>query len=102
MDSRSQEQFDLVRVLYDRALCVQALEVAESIAPLKKWNWSGPARVMAGRLASNLGAARLANVMHYRAWREFPSDPESIYYYSRLVLERQGPLPAWEFLKANG
>ncbi|WP_428938547.1 tetratricopeptide repeat protein [Fontivita pretiosa] len=95
-------RIEQVRELYERSLCVQALRLAQSIAPIRQWNFSPAARLLAGRLAANLGAPQLAAAMHYRAFREFPDDPEVRYYYARLLLERRGPLPAWEFLRSIG
>lgn len=91
-----------MRELYERCLCVQALRLAQTMAPIRQWNFSPAARLRAGRLAANLGAPQLAAAMHYRAFREFPEDPEVRYYYARLLLDRRGPLPAREFLRSIG
>jgi cellulose synthase operon protein C len=87
--------------LYRQGLCLQAYRRAEALRPLRDWA-GAPARVLAGRLAINLGAPRLAFLMHLRGWREDRSDPEACYYHARALLERRGPLTAWRFLRRQG
>jgi tetratricopeptide (TPR) repeat protein len=95
------EQLAPIRDLYDNGLTVDAYALARAIAPLTAWRGAA-ARVMAGRLAGNLGAGRLAYVLHRRAHEEDPADPEAIYYHARGVAERYGPLAAWELLRGRG
>lgn len=94
---------DLAKVLdlYHQGLYLQAYRLAETFGPLRQWT-GAPGRVMAGRLAYHLGSPRLAMYMHYRAYREDPEDPEARYYNARALLERRGPLRAWQFLKKCG
>src|SRR5690242_3619449 len=87
-----------VRDLYLRGLCLQAYERAKVIGPLHRWR-GAEARVLAGRLAMNLGAPRQGSWHHVHAFREDPADPEAGYYYARVLLERRGPLRAWGFLQ---
>ncbi|HXG12163.1 MAG TPA: tetratricopeptide repeat protein [Gemmataceae bacterium] len=87
--------------LYSRGLCLQAYRRAEALAPLREWTGTA-ARILAGRLAYNLGAPRLANWHHFHAWRKEPTHPEACYYYARLLLQRRGPLSAWKFLRRIG
>ncbi|MBV9123631.1 MAG: C39 family peptidase, partial [Planctomycetes bacterium] len=95
------EDLSRIRDLYSRGLCLQAYQAAQPWGPLKAW--SGTAgRVLAGRLAMNLGAPRLGRWLHLRAWRDNPFDPEAQYYYVRAVSERRGPLAAWKILKRWG
>jgi tetratricopeptide (TPR) repeat protein len=90
-----------VRDLYGRGLMLQAYRVAHEAGALK--DWRGPeARVLAARLAIHLGAPRMSYWHHVRAWREDRTHPEATYYYARRVLERRGPLAAWEFLGSVG
>jgi cellulose synthase operon protein C len=70
------EDLDRVRRFYDAGDCLGAYEVARAIGPLECWRGAG-ARVMAGRLAAHLGALRLAEALHLRAWRDDPADPEA-------------------------
>jgi tetratricopeptide (TPR) repeat protein len=83
--------------LYEAGFCLQAHRAAEAIGPLK--TWAGRAeRVLAGRLAGNLGAYRLAHVLHWLVWRSEPSHPDLAAYYGYSVLQRRGPFAALEFL----
>ncbi|MFN4260003.1 MAG: tetratricopeptide repeat protein [Gemmataceae bacterium] len=94
---------DLERVLelYQEGQCLQAYRSAEQLGPLPAWRGAA-ARIVAGRLAINVGAPKLANWHHAKAWREHPTDPEACYYYARWVLERRGLLSAWKFLAEQG
>lgn len=85
---------DQVEALYDKGLYLQAYQLGTQIAPITKWQ-SAKGRVMAGRLGANLGAQRLALVMHNLAFRENPNDPESRYFYVWSVLNRKGIYDAW-------
>jgi tetratricopeptide (TPR) repeat protein len=97
----TQEQLARLRDLYDRAMCLQAMQLADTIGPLQSWR--GPAaRVLAGRLAMNVGAPKLGRALHWLAWRENPSDPDALYYFGRHIVDRRGPLPAWEYMKQVG
>jgi tetratricopeptide (TPR) repeat protein len=97
----SDDQLAQVQALYDRALCLQAIRLAESIGPLQHWR-GATARVLAGRLAMNVGAPKMGRALHWLAWRESPNDPDALYYYGRHVLDRRGPLPAWAFMQRTG
>lgn len=92
---------DGMRARYARGLCLQAYRLGASEGPIHRWTGAA-ARVMAGRIAANLGARRLCCWMHLRAYREDPADPEAAYYFGRTLLERRGPLAAWRFLRARG
>src|SRR5262245_22694854 len=90
-----------VRDLYDRRLYLQAYRAAQPLGPL--WGWPGAAGlVLAGRLANNLGAPRLAAWLFVRAFRQAPADPEARYFYALYRRERRGPLAAWTFLRRTG
>jgi tetratricopeptide (TPR) repeat protein len=95
------EQFQPVLELYERGLCLQAYRRSEALGPLK--DWRGPdARVLAGRLAGNLAAPRLAAWHFYHAFRADPTHPEVCWYHVRELLERRGPLRAWQVLQRCG
>lgn len=89
-----------IRELYARGLYLQALRVADTFGPLTDWE-NTPARLLGGRLAIQLGAARLGRWLHLRAYRDTPAHPEAIYYHARYRLERFGPLGAWRFLRSH-
>ncbi len=83
--------------LYDQGRYLQALEAGKSLGPLRQWKGTA-GRLLAGRLAANLNASRLASALFVRAWRADRTDPEACYFYGRTLLERWGPYAAWCFL----
>jgi len=89
-----------IRELYGRGMYVQALRVAERFGPFHKWS-NTSARLLGGRLAIQVGAARLGRWLHLRPSRDTPAHPEAIYYHARYRLERFGPLAAWKFLRSH-
>jgi len=89
-----------IRDLYTRGLYIQALRIAERFGPFEEWS-NTPARLLGGRLAIQLGAARLGRWMHLRAYRETSAHPEAIYYHARYRLEKFGPLSCWKFLRSH-
>lgn len=89
------------RALYDRGLYVQALHAGQQAAPLRRWN-STAGRLLAGRIAYNLGAPRLGRALHWLARRHDPTDPEAVYFHARAVMERRGLLEAWEWQEHVG
>ena len=56
----SPEQRQAVFALYDQGLYLQAYELARSFAPLHEWRGTD-ARILAGRMAGNLGSQRLGD-----------------------------------------
>ncbi len=86
--------------LYEQGQVLSAFELSRQFGPIAQWR--GPAgRLLAGRLANNLGSPRLGSSLHRLAYRESPDNPDVIYYYARNVFERRGTLEAWEFLTAH-
>ena len=94
------EALQQVRGLYDRGLFLQAHALASGYGSLRKWNGSD-ARLLAGRLARQLGALRVATALHLLAGRESPASPEAMSYYTQAVLGFRGPLAAWEILSTH-
>ena len=94
---------DLARVLelYEDGRYLRAYELALGFGPLAAWTGTA-ARIVAGRMAMNLGAPRLAVAFHLLAWREDPSDAEANYYRARALLGRKGPLHAWGLFRSMG
>src|SRR5262245_7873564 len=91
---------DLARILdlYTRGLYVQAYQLGASFAPLADWTGTA-ARLVAGRLARQLGAPKLSRWQMIKAYRGQPTHPEAIYYHARYFLERHNLLAAWRFLR---
>ncbi len=90
-----------LRDLYDRGLCLQAYQKSKVFGPFQDWTET-EARVMAGRLAANLGSVRLGRQLHFRAYRHDHSCAEAQYYYALAVFEARGPLVVWNLLKRWG
>jgi tetratricopeptide (TPR) repeat protein len=89
-----------IRELYGRGLYRQALAAGERFGPLR--NWAGPAaRLMAGRLAIQLGAPKLGKRLHLVAFRQSPAHLEAVYYHARYRLEQFGPLSCWRFVRQH-
>lgn len=83
--------------LIEQGLYLQAHRLSQSFGPLSTWQ-GATAQILAGRLAGNLGAPRLRALLHLRAWRKHPEDPDVLYYYVSTILDRQGPLAAHDLL----
>ena len=92
---------DAVRDLYEQGLYVQAHEASKERGCLRKDWITTRERVLAGRLAYNLGSARLGRVLHLLALRENPRDPEAIYYGASAILSSRGLLSGWEFIERH-
>ncbi|MDG3004459.1 C39 family peptidase [Paludisphaera mucosa] len=90
-----------IRELYEAGDYLGAFEVARGLGPMTRWPGAS-AKVLAGRLAWQLGAVRLGLALPLRAWRDDPRDPEALYYRARAMLGRRGPLAAWRFLGRVG
>ncbi|PYJ06930.1 MAG: hypothetical protein DME25_05185, partial [Verrucomicrobia bacterium] len=69
--------------------------------PFKQWR-SQAARTLAGRLTANLGAYRLSQVLHWRAWRADRTNPDLAAYHGYTLLQRRGPLAAYDFFESFG
>jgi len=92
---------NLIKELYERGQYLQAYAAGQPLGKLAEWP-GAEARVLAGRLAINLGAPRLSRVLCYRAWRAEPDLPLACYFYAISNLTHRGPLGTWNFLEAHG
>src|SRR3989442_2759607 len=90
-----------LRELYERGLCLQAYQKAQAFGSFPSWS-DTQALVMAGRLAANLGAPRLARRLHFRAYQHDRTCPEAQYYFALGVYDSRGPLVVWNLLKQWG
>lgn len=89
-----------IKELYLAGKYRAAFDLGSGFGPLR--GWAGPAaRLLAGRLAMQLGNPRLGRQLHAVAFRESPAYPEAVYYMARYRLERFGPLGCWRFLQAH-
>lgn len=87
--------------LYSAGQYLTALETAAPLGELTQWSGTR-ARVLAGRLANNLGAPRLGRALHLLAFREDPDDWEVRYFYIWSRFSRRGPLVAWQLMEQLG
>ncbi len=92
------EQVQAVLDLYEQGLYLQAYRASESWGPFSQWG-GVRARILAGRLAANLGAVRQSHWLIRCAWRSDPSDAEARYYYGYKLWRTRGPLFAWNWIK---
>ncbi len=87
--------------LYDRAQYPAAYEAGKPLGPLKSWPGT-TARLLAARLAMQLGAPRLARALIFTTWRQAPQDPEACFFYAHDLTQRGGPWRGWRFLQEVG
>jgi tetratricopeptide (TPR) repeat protein len=80
--------------LYEQGLFVSAYRAAEPLGKLGKWP-GVHGRIMAGRLAYQLGRAGWGTALHQLALRESPEDPRALYYGGLASRSRRGPLRTW-------
>ena len=89
-----------ILTLYDAGLYVQAYRLTETIGPLDQWRGTD-ARILAGRIAGNLGAARLGDWHFLGAWRKDKLHADAMWFYARTLIAVRGPLAAWRFVRAQ-
>src|SRR5215470_1045810 len=87
-----------LRDLVDRGLYLQAFRLTTGLGPLRAWS-GADSLVLAGRLATALGAPRLARWLQLRAYRTQRSNLSAVYYCATGMLNRQGPVVTWRFLR---
>lgn len=90
--------WDDVEALCERAMFVQAHALGTKLGPIETWA-GARAKVLAARLAANLGAPNLSRRLALAAFRRAPRDPEAIYATTFDVLETRGPLGLWQRLE---
>ena len=96
----NEEQASPLVDLYEQGLYLQSHQRGLQYGLLK--DWAGPrGRMIAARLASQLGAPRTSRRHRLLAWRENPDDAEVLYYYAFTRLEWRGPYDAWRFLNEH-
>ena len=91
------QDLEHIRDLYHRSLYVQAYKASEKLGPITAWE-GAEARLLAGRLAMNLGGVRLGYALHMSAYRAYTDDSVVQYYYARGLLNRRGPLESLRML----
>jgi len=83
--------------LRENGTALEVWQAAQAHGPVKHWRGTRP-RVLAGWIAQSLGAPNLSHVLCALAWRNDRADAEACAYYAHGLLQRRGPLAAWEFL----
>ncbi|TAJ17750.1 MAG: tetratricopeptide repeat protein [Planctomycetota bacterium] len=94
----SPEEVAEITRLYDSGLYVQACARATALGQMREWRGTA-ARLIGGRLAANVGAPRLSDWLHLRAWRDDRGSAEAAYFVCSYISRRRGPLAAWRFLR---
>ena len=89
-----------IKELYLNGQYGAAYRLGLNFGPLRAWRGSA-ARLLAGRLAMQLGAPQLGRQLHLAAYRESPAYPEATYYHARSRMERFGPLSCWAFMRQH-
>lgn len=95
-----QDQLDAVERLYKRGLNLQAYALAQSIAPLPKWE-GADARILASNLAYNLGAPETSFRWIQKVWRKNKQHPRATLYYALDSLSHKGALPTLLFVRTK-
>ena len=89
-----------VEELYHQGQYLSAYEESKLLGPLTTWQ-TAEGRVLAGRMANNLGGTRVGRVLHRLAFREYPKDARVTYFFALTVLARRGPFRAWQFMRSH-
>ncbi|MCC5831235.1 MAG: tetratricopeptide repeat protein [Phycisphaeraceae bacterium] len=90
-----------IQSLYDQGLFGQAYDMVVSRQLPIPSRWRGiEGRILAGRLTTSVGDARLGDAIRLCLLREFPDHPRAVYYGCGALLGIAGPLAVWERLKA--
>jgi predicted Zn-dependent protease len=100
LSTEDQRRLERVRELYDSGLYLQAYATGREWGNLTAWPGSG-GQLMAGRLATNLGGARLGEWLLRRAYRSAPDDAEARYFYGYALFRRFGPYRAWRWTRTH-
>src|SRR5687768_8237995 len=90
-----------VQALYDQGLFQQAFRAAESLGPLRSWRGTS-GRLLAGRLARQLGADKLGNRQLLLAWRHDPNNWRARSFFLSTFAGMRGPVALWRRLNHYG
>jgi tetratricopeptide (TPR) repeat protein len=95
------DQLAQITKLYDAGLYVQAYRASEAIGPLRRWVGTD-ARLLAARMATNLGAPDLGRQLILAVWRNDRAHPQACWFYARQLLDSRGPWAAMQFMRPLG
>jgi tetratricopeptide (TPR) repeat protein len=88
------ETLDRVAALYDQSRFVAAYNSGKPLGPLQSWPDDG--RLLAARLAWQIGLPRLGAAIVYREYRRHARHPHLLFCYVLTLAEHRGPLFALE------
>jgi tetratricopeptide (TPR) repeat protein len=97
----SAEALQRIQELYAQGKYLRAYNYTQQFGPLESWK-STDGRLIAGRLAPQLGSRLLGRKLHHRAFLRDRTHPEAQYYFAWTVLEHRGPLATWRWMKEFG
>lgn len=87
---------------YDRGQYHAAYQIGTNAwGPIEQWP-GVEGRVIAGRLAHNLGGQRWGRLCHIRACKAYPDHPELLFYKYMVMLSYEGPLETWRQMAYQG
>lgn len=87
-----------IQEVYEAGRALDAYRLSERIGPLRAWR-GADALVLAGRLAANVGARRLAARLHLKARHEEPASLAASVWAIRAVAGRFGPYAGRRLLR---
>lgn len=87
--------------LYRRGLFVQAYQKAMAIGPLEHWD-DPDARLLAARLAGQLGSDQRRSAWIWKLHRRFPRYQEALPYFATVLHQKFGPWRAWNWMEQQG
>ncbi len=89
-----------VRTLYEQGRFVQAYRAAEPLGKISQWPGI-EARLLGGRLASQLGADRFGDALILRTFRTHPEHPHAVLYGTMALNSSRGAVLAIDALEQN-
>jgi cellulose synthase operon protein C len=94
-------EVETARGRFDGGLSRQAFDFTQSLGSLQTWPGTR-GRILASRIAADLGARRLAHALQVRAYRADVNNLEARAFFLASTLERRGPFAAWQLLRQFG
>ncbi len=83
-----------IEQLVDQGRYSDAFHLSDPLGSLADWP-GAEGRILAGRLAGNLGAPRLGRALHWLAGRRYGDHPSARYFAALVYWHRFGTLHAW-------
>ncbi|MBL8854789.1 MAG: tetratricopeptide repeat protein [Planctomycetaceae bacterium] len=100
--SSTNDTLSQILLHYDTGQYHTAYQVGlDSWGPIEQWP-GVEGRVIAGRLAHNLGGQRWGRLCHLRLCQQYPEHPDLLFYKYLLMFSYQGPLETWRQMAYQG